>query len=645
MLTIKQEHMSYETTLKLINLDRNVSGVCKVEFADGSVTMPVRPMMLQLPIWEIYRKLGKPVKQKQLFFTGPPFNEEVYSKVLHQVYTECFEAEFGEEYFSDLKDGLWYTINNLDDFGNHELGEYVCGLSILDLATIRQHPKIKEIADVDIREELGVMHIKSVLAKGEKDLYRALGTENFIEDNALYPFISVKALKSSQLFQVMATYGLRTEINDRVIKRPVYGSSLEGLQDVYDFVLENLSARKNVYYAHDAIRLSQYFNREMSLICSVLEHLYAGNCNHEVLLPFVFDETYIDKCYGKYFILPDDPERKVRVLMEYNASEYVNKEVEMYSILTCGHTNGICEHCMGLLARNYTKGINIGITSSSNLISVISQLILSTKHVDSAVPTVYQVPEPANEWFHVGKNGIKFTTFGAKLMDRMELGFFFHEINCTTGDLQHIHEKMDVPENKYSEIHSILLKDTKTNVIIEVQMDKDGMVPYLTTDFLVYMKNHMQNGIKLDKEVIWVPLTDMIKSPIPIMRSTVYNNSMMVFVNHVVNIFKRDHLSKYKNASKALIDLSKIIFDKVTDVNLVQLEVLIRAHMVTSPTNMSIPIVTDVDNVYFRKTKQVIANRTISGQLVHEGHNAHFADAFTFTTLKDQSVLDPFFKI
>lgn len=645
MLTIRQENMSYNTALKLINMDRNISGMCKVVFEDEDVIMPVRPMLLQLAFWEIYRQLDKPVTTKQLFFIDPPFNEKIYAAIMQQIYTEVFDIEKGDSYFADLKQALWVAINNLDDFGNHELGEYVCGLSIIDLAEIRLDPKIREICDIDISEERGVTHIKQSLVEGEKALAKAISTEGFIKNDALYPFISTNCLKTSQLFQVMGSYGLRTEINDRVVKRPVYGSALSGLQDFCDMGFENLSARKNVYYAHDAIRMTQYLNREISIICSTLENKYPGYCGNDVLLPFNFDERIIDRCYGKYFILPDDPERKLMVLLEGNAEGFKNKDVLMYSPITCGHTNGICERCIGMLARNHTDGINIGITSSCNLISEAAQLVLSTKHVDSAIPDVYTVPEPANDWLHVGKNGIRFTAQGNKLLSKMELGITIADLNFTIGDLDHIKDKMNVPEAKYSEIHMLHLKNKATNVIEELYLTEHEKIPFLTTEFLLYIKNHMQTHVTMDKEIIWVDMSAMVDNPIPILRATVYNKSMMKFVNKMADMFKKEHLSKYKHAGKALQNFAIEIFERVGGANIFQLEVLLRSHMITSSTNMSIPVVKDPTNVRFGRTKQVIADRTISGQLAHEGHNKHFTEPMVYTTLKDQSVFDEYFSI
>lgn len=641
MLTIKQTDMSYDTALWLINHDREIRGMCRVEFDDGTVQLPVRPVILMLPYWEIYRRMQLPVTTNHIFFTGPPYNSKVHGNILQRIYNEIFELGISDEDFDKLKDALWNNINNIDDFGTHELLEYVCGISVIDLAEIRENPEVKKIVDIDISEELGPMVIKRNLIQGTEELNKILGGYDLITPNALYPFVSCNVLKASQLYQVLGHYGLRSEINDRVFKRPVYGNSLNGLVDFADMALENSAARKNVYYSHDAIRISQYFNREMALIAAILEHLYRQYCGHGVTLPFKLNKAYASRCLGKYFHLTDDP-NTLYVLTQDNLDRYTDTVINMYSPITCGHTDGVCARCLGMIARNYTRGINLGMTAASNAISEIAQLILSTKHEDSAIPMVYVIPEGANEWFRIDKGGIRLQPQASKRLDRLQLGFFYKDLSCSEGDLAHIKEGMNVPENKYSQIRSVLIKDVKTGIINELVMTKDDMTPFLTSEFLVYLRDHIDVDVVKEKEVFWVPLSDMSKRSIPIMRSIVYNNSMMVYVTHLTDMFKKSHLSKYKDAGLALEDFSKVIFERVQNMSMHQLEILLRAHMVTSSYNYSIPVVTDPHNVRFERTKEVIANRTISSQFAHEGHNKHFADPMTYVTLKDQNVFDSF---
>ena len=640
MLTIRQNDMNYNTALYLISNNRDISGMCRVEFDDGDEELMVRPVILMLPYWEIYRKMGKPVKKSHIFFTGPVYQEKTYNKIMTRIYDECFDSVQDNEYFDRLKTAMWEAINYIDDFGTHELLEYVCGTSIIDLANIREDPEVARIVDIDMREELGPMAIKKNWLEGQEKLNEYLSRED--TDNPLLPFISVGALKKSQIFQTLGHYGLRTEINDKIFTRPVYGNGVNGLLDFPDMVLENSASRKNVYYSKDAIRLVQYFSREMNLLCGTIAKIYDGYCGNDVTLGVFIDPDYHKRFVGKYFYLPEDPEHKLRVLTYENIGDYVGKWIDMYSILTCGHTDGVCERCMGLISRNYTRGINVGKTASSNAISNAAQLILSIKHDDNAIPLVYTIPAGASDWFVIGESGIRFKPSVSKLLPKLELGIFYKDISCSKGDLSFIAKDPNVPESQYSDIKTLVIKNVETNEYEEYIMTNDSLTPFLTTEFLLYVRDHIGNGIHEEPDLFWVPLKDMVRKTIPVMRSIIINDSMMNYVTHLTNMFRKSYLSKYTSASEALMHFAKTIFRKVDDVNIYQLEILLRGHMVTSDTDYSIPVVKDPENVRFDKTKIVLDNRTISGQLAHEGHNAHFMNPLTFVTLKDQHIFDGF---
>jgi len=642
MLTITQEHMSYDTALYLINQDRKPSGICKVEFADKTVEAPVRAVILQLPIWEIYRRMGYKVYSKHLFFTHGPYNGKVYGKIMHTVYRDIFRSniENDSEYFTEIKNAFWNAINNIDDFGTMELNEYHCALSIVDLAEIAMHPDIQELRNIDIDVSNGTVLIKERLTKAKDKFMELTSVRGNMPNDALCDFLELNSLRDAQVAQVMISYGLRTEINDKLIRRPVYGSSLQGYNDVLDYAIDNQAARKNVYYSLDAIKKSQYWARKVSILMSILKALYRGDCGTDVLLPWTFTDKNYNKCFGKIFI-PDGEDKPV-ILMDDNFEQYINKPVRMYSPITCKHTDGICTHCFGVLGYNHTPGINIGISCATNFASIISQLILSTKHFDQASPTVYIVPEGVNEFFvyNPQKGGIIFTQEMLNMKDDIEIGIFYEDINGAVGDLQYMKDELDMPEHKFSSINTILIKNVKTGVVNELVMKSDDKIPHLTSELLNYMKENFKE-LKQEKDILWIPISkEYRKLNKPVMRSVVYNNSMLNYVEHVSSFVEKDQLKKYKNASYALRDFSDLIFDKVQDVNIVQIEALLKAHLVESVTNFSIPVVTDPANVIFAKTDQVISERTISGQLVYEQHNKHFSNATTYLRGREPSPFD-----
>ena len=644
MLVIKQKDMHYDFALKLINIDREPSGYCLVEFADGVEKVPIRAAIAQIPFWEVYKTLGYDVFKRHLFLTKGPFNKKIYGRIMHQIYRDVSMDNNDPEYFKRVKDALWMCINHIDDFGTMELNEYHCTFSVVDLSEIATDPKVQELRNIDIDESNGTVVIKQRLTEANNKLIDYLSTRGSLQNESLTDFIEVGALKHAQVGQVMLSYGLRTEIDDKIMKRPVYGGSLSGYQDIIDYAIDNQSARKNIYMTHTAIRKSQYMGRKFAILMSTLQQLYKKPCNPKTLLPWTFTDLNYDKCFGKIFVEKEHPDELI-VLTDTNFEKYLNKEILMYSPMTCVHQNGICSRCFGMLHRNYTEGIEIGISCASNFIAIISQLILSTKHYDQATPTVYSVPEQASEVFRVGNRGIMLLQNIAKNATDYKIGVFYNDIRGSISDLQQIKDELNVPAHRYSNIESILIKNKKSDVINEFTMQNDNITPYLSIEFLKYMKDHFTE-MEQEKDVLWVGLgEDFVKKPIPIMGSVIRNNSMIDYVDNITNFVEKTHLQKYHNASAALKDFSDMIFEKIKDINIVQIEALLRAHMVTSPTNYRLPIVTNTEDVMFRKTEECISERTIAGQLVFEKHNIHFAKPRTYVSLKEQSIFDPYFDL
>lgn len=645
MLTIEQHDMRYETALKLINKDRDPKGRCIVKCMDGDAEMPVKAMILHLPFWQVYKSLGYDIYKKHIFFDRGPYNKSVYKKIMHRIYRDITNEEENDiEYFKRVKEALWQCINNIDDFGTMELDEYLCTCSIIDLAEIATDPKVQELRNVDIDESNGTVIIKQRLSDANKKFIELLSHRGNLPNDNLTDFIEIGALKNDQVGQCILSYGLRTEIDDKLMRRPVHGSSISGYMDILDYALDNQAARKSIYMTHDAIRKSQYTSRKFAILMSILQQLYKKPCGTKTLLPWMFTEENYNKCFGKIFVLKDKPDEEF-ILTDTNFEKFLNKEILMYSPMTCTHQNGICSKCFGILSKNYTEGINIGISCASNLTAIISQLILSTKHYNTATPEVYAIPEGAVDFFRNGKNGLWFTQPILKNLKNLELGVFYKDIHGSISDLQQMSDELDVPVHRYSSIESILFKDKKSGNISELVLTNEGMTPHLTIAFLRYMKSKFSE-MEQDKEVLWIPMDEsLVKQPIPILNSVIKNNSMMTYVENITNFVEKTQLQKYHDASLALKDFSNLIFDKVKDINIVQIEALLRAHMVTSNTNYMLPVVTDTKKVIFKKTKDCISERTIAGQLIFEKHNLHFAEPRTYCTLKEPSVFDAYFNL
>lgn len=636
MFEINEENMSYELCREIVTYDRRPKGMCLVRFSDGVEKVNIRAALLQIPFWLIYKELHYPITKDKLFFRQGPYNPKLQGAILQRIYDDVLESRLTNtyDYIKEVREAFWKCINRCDDFGTMELNEEHCTLSIASLAKIVQHPKVHALLSqkLDMRE--GIVKMKQKWKEVNDSVIKLLTTKGALPENELYDYLVTNSLKLAQVGQVLYSYGLRTEINDKVIKRPVYGSSIEGLEDFADYAFEICAARKNTYYSLTGIRDSQYGGRKQAMASSAISRIYIKPCGTDVTLPWTFTESNITHCEGKIFI--DPLTNKKVALTKYNMENYIDKTVEMYSPITCKHTDGICSECIGLLAKNYPPNINVGIVCATEFISNLSQRILSTKHTDQTAPEGYIIPYPTGQILQHSEDGIVFVGPITKELHKYTIGINLNDIYSAISDLFYINDELNVPEDKYSSIKSIYLRKGKETPV-EFPLKVGNKIPFLTTQFLVHLRRHLKE-VEIDQDKIWIPLVDYNPNT-PILRSIVYNNSMLVFVDSVYNILE-DKISKYHDASFALKDFTNLVFSKIPEMHIYPLETVLKAHLVTSSHNYSIPIVTNTKKVQFGQTKRINENRSISVQLAFEGHNAHFASPDTYTTAKDTGMFD-----
>lgn len=632
-MVIHQEDMSHEFMLKIINKHRFPKGYVTVEFGDGNKDLPIQQVILHLPIWEIYRKFGIVVESCHIHHPVGPVSKKSFVKMLSNVYLDLFTLDIDRKGIQELKTYLWLAANYYDDFGTNELNEYHCSVSLPELARLVDQEKVKKIIDVDLDASKGTKYIESTLANATEDLIKVLSDRNALKDNVLLEYQQAGILNRNQLPQVLIAFGLRTEINDMVIKKPVTGSSLSGMKDITELGVEQQAARKAVYYSHTAIQTSQYWGRKQQLLACVIKNLYKGFCGTCNTIEYPITSVTASNCIGKNIL----DNGQVVTLLPNNIDKYIDTTVHMFSPITCKHRDGACELCYGILHKNLPEGTNLGINAASQTVSGVSQMILSTKHFIKTKSKVYEIPLIASKFIERGTNGIYFKQDLYKDKD-WYAGFYFKDIRGTLTDVNHMEDDLPIPEERFSEIVIMYIKDPDGN-IIPLELTVENQSPYFTLQFLLWMKQKYSE-INSDEAMFWVPMNGC--KHIPIFRTTIANDSMMGFVMKVTKFLENGVLTKYKDASQALQAFSTLIYDKVS-VNIVQLEVLLKAHLVTGQSDFSIPVVEDPKNVMFDKTVNIVQNRSLSSMLALQGLKKQLASPYIYTQVRDNNPFDPFF--
>lgn len=614
-----------------MNTNRHPVGWVEVDFADGAKDMPIQQVILHIPLWEVIRKLGKDVYQRHIFHEGIQFSKGIFKKMLTHLYTELYLADDQAD-LDQLIQALWVCINQIDDFGTFELAEHHCGLNLAELVELLKDPVLEPILNVDLDNKFGTDIIESRMSEARAKLTKCLETKDVLVNESLLHYQQSNILNPNQITQSLIAFGLRTEINDIVIPRAVKGASITGMRTIEDIAIEQQAARKAAIMNHEAIRKSQYWGRKLQLLCSSLEKLYTEPCGHHRTVEVTILATTHKNYIGKYII---GPKGEHILLTSKNTKQYFDKTVNMITVGGCKHTDGVCLKCLGLVARNLPKTINVGTNSASVLVSVVSQMILSTKHLIKTLSQIYSLPDPATTYMDRTDTGIYFMDKFRK-EGNWKLGIYFDDLYGSQSDLLEINEELAIPEERFSNIRHILFQ-AEDGTMTELPLVVDGQNPFLTFEFLVYMKEKYADLVS-EEDVLWVPIRGMPK--MPILRASIVNDSMFAYVTSVQKFLENGMLAKHKTFGSALAHFSELVWSKVPDINILHLENILRAHMIHNKQNWDIPVVDNLLEVCFGKTPDILKSRTLSGQFSFEEHKKQFSSASMYVTPKARGPFD-----
>lgn len=583
-------------------------GVHEVIFSDYNkpIAIPARSLILNLIFWDPNYRLGlKPVLNDFINF------KSITTDVIKDRQTALYERALNElptvPHMRIVLEYL-YNVDKLSNFAQRFLGNYMPSIDALALAKILHHPSIQAIIKKPIADMMGTKVAEQSLKNAANMLVQSL-SEIGSKDNCLYPYMRAKTLKSNQIPQFLHAYGTRSDIDDTMMKHIVTHSSFEGLKNVYDYAVEYLSAKKSIYFSHDVIKDSQYFARKLRLSCSSLIRVYPGSCGSEGWIPFTIPTEYAKNYIDRTVI---DGDKRIYLNKE-NIKNYLGHPIKLVSQFACRCTDGMCEHCAGYgrdrLIRYLPPDIHIGILAEFMLASMISQQVLSTKHLVIGVTMVYVLADIARKYLVQKDNAIYWKSEHEKAFSQ----FYIRIPRKAMQQVADLNCRSLPNVESFSSISYLdLVKDGE--VQDRIDLNSGAFIPYFSKDMLKFMKMHIKQ-IVVEPGYIDIPLAGYDPN-IPMFHFTSLNDDMRAFVGQVTS-FLTDEISKYTSIPTAIEEFSRLIYKKAS-INSFFMETVLRAQLINAEGDYTMPIITDPFDVHFGKMADVISERTVTGKFAFE---------------------------
>lgn len=609
----------------------NLSGKVQMEFSDGTIVTGIRVGLVNLFFLQVLKEFNIPYCKRH-FIKRTAFNGGVTADSWNVYYKEIVQPNARNA--KRFKMAVWKAMGDLYKFTSWNLLPWTRSIDSLDISEIVTDPAMHKIIATkeSLRPEVGTDVIEKSIDAGNKQIMKLLDTPGGLKNDALLVFQRIRQLNKFQVPQTLFAFGVRTDINDNIIGLPVIGSVVDGIRNICEYACESLSAKKSQAYGQVAVPGSQYFGRKQHLIASSIEHIYETDCGSTALVDFDVTENNYENIIGKNIV----HEGKYMTITSDNVREFINTTIHMRSPMTCRYRKGICSVCGGKIFDNVNRKLNIGILSSIHVIEPTTQKILSAKHLVKTNTILYQVPDKTNKILvRSTATDIRWRPETYGRLKNLEMGIplrYFTSIH----DVTLIRSDKPIKEERYSQVYDFFIRTTDKELDpIRVNLESNGQVPFLSSEMLLYIRDHYHD-LKMDKQVVWIPMAGTEK--FALFRNVVINDNMLQFVNNVSSFLSKE-IKDYTTCSSAINDFSKVVHAKVS-ANIVHLEVLLKAYMISSASDYRIPQVTDPNNVMFQTTASILNNRHVGTKLAYQGLYQYVCHPSTYMTLHQESPFD-----
>ena len=379
-----------------------------------NINLSIPDYYMNLMMWYILVFSDTPIQPGHLVFEKE-FTKNTIKKYIdrylidpkRKVYTNielCNIIDGLQTLFKDINNFSMYlsnTMNNEDTVFMMQKDE-----EFDDLMHTYRYLESNNLAIDEYKQET-TKRTNRIIEKFKKDSKAVLGFDHCHTD----AFRAGEGVNKKQFTEYQVAIGYKPNSEGNIQPKPINRSFINGgLEDPIDYFIESSAGRVAQILTKMNVGESGNFARLLNLNNGDA-HLHPDPnyvCDSKNYLKLtITDEAFLNKYTNRYYKL--DPDRGVEYLLTPdNGKELIGKTLYFRSPCTCASAargEGICYRCYGDQA--YTNNtINIGRIASEILSSVLTQILLSAKHLlETAVESLNWCDEFKN-FFEVDGNTI-----------------------------------------------------------------------------------------------------------------------------------------------------------------------------------------------------------------------------------------------
>jgi len=638
-----------------------------IRFSDKEIVMTRPNIILSWIYWELYRCFPGAELISETGLVGD-FGASTHRKIGSRIFWHIFNDLNSKGIRADVWDlskAFYEVTNEIYNVSCLKLSEYVTTVSLFDLIEIMEEFTIVEAKDnyrklaeeSDYAEHVCAEEIAKVHSVVSKVLYT---DREYLKHNGIKKLTMAGLVNKGQVIQMVGPRGYVHDIDGSVFPYPIDVGYGEGLDNLYDSMIESRSASRASIMNTDPLQQSEWFNRKVQLAASViLRQVYIeGGCSNYITAKRLVSKDDLTLLKGKYYM---DEQTDKPVLIWDSIDHLIGKVIEYRTITGCGchDAQEVCQVCLGWISLIIPPKSNLGFSLSTPLCAMISQIIMSTKHYEgSSISKKLTLDSNSSRWFRISPkqpDRLFLTEFASKgnVLIRIDSDYVKY-----LSQILHI-DATELSPSRITRIPELGISLTDKSGMMSGSFDilkkleVSGMGISLSTQVLTYLKEH---GWGSGKNYVEFTLKNWnVNTPVFIIPRK--GDNIMSFFNDVKSYIEpqgksNEKITDFKTVTGAIEGLITVLRrrlnkDNGQEFNITQAEIFVRSLMVVAnnPERLN-ELPRPGDDFNFKVLPWVINNRTLTSMLAHqEQYKSLLSIHWRTGKLKTKHMLDDILKV
>lgn len=478
--------------------------ISRVAFDDGEINIIPRLLPLSRYMWvfqELYPET--PLTTKSML-QSPYVTTSSCQDILNTGLWDCYYAT-GEKdvHFRErlAKIGL-ERINLLYNDSAKYCMASARGASAMDYLRLTRHPPIAAIRH-EIKTNLKITPRRlSALYEEAKVIFL---TDPALDNCPLCIGVRCRSMKIDQLMQVIVARGFASDVDGVIFRDLVRDAYIDGIRTLEGTLSDACSSSRAIFYQKKPTQDSEYLNRRLRLNGAYLKTIHHVDCGTDVTVDTMVTKRILNDLAGKMYW---DLENANWKYIRKTSTELIGKLIKRRSNFSCIHPDrsGLCEKCYGAIALSIPDLTNLGTVSTTTVLSVLVQLLLSAKHIIlSSVGDLGKLRDSeADRWMYVeAVNPLESSIYLKDIFKKEKITLTLRAAEARMlADLKQVEDLRDISAARMTAIASILFTIKGDNVddyvddfaLIDVGTDDSPFT--LSFEALRYI---VENGYEIDE--------------------------------------------------------------------------------------------------------------------------------------------------